>query len=97
MVRLEMLGSYEIIAILAIALLLLGPKKLPELARGVGKAIYEYRKASQGLFEEEEKPAKKDEREMLIEAATKMGIETEGRDIKEIAREVLEKVEGKDS
>ena len=34
---------------------------------------------------------------MLIEAAKKMGIETEGRDIKEIAREVLEKVEGKDS
>ncbi len=97
MVRLEMLGSYEIIAILAIALLLFGPKKLPELAKGVGKAIYEYRKASQGIFEEEEKHAKKDEKQMLIEAAKKMGIETEGRDIKEIAREVLEKVEGKES
>jgi|GEM_PF-5328020 len=36
-------------------------------------------------------------REMLIEAAKKMGIETEGRDIKEIAREVLEKAEGKDT
>ena len=91
-----MLGSYEIIAILAIALLLFGPKKLPELAKGVGKAIYEYRKASQGLFEEEEKPPKKSakkEEELLIEAAKRMGIETEGRDIKEIAKEILEKTE----
>lgn len=52
---------------------------------------------ARGLFEGEEKPARKDERKMLIEAAKKMGIETEGRDIKEIAREVLEKIEGKDS
>ncbi len=94
--RLEMIGTYEVIAILAIALLLFGPKKLPELAKGIGKAIYEYRKASQGIFEEEEvKASKKDEKEILIEAAKKMGIETEGRDIREIAKEILEKTEGK--
>ena len=34
----------EIIIILVIILILFGPKKLPELARAVGKSIREYRK-----------------------------------------------------
>lgn len=44
----------EWIIILVAILLIFGPKKLPELARGIGKALYEFKRASQGLLEEEE-------------------------------------------
>ncbi len=48
------LGTQELIIILVIALLIFGPKKLPELARSTGKAINEFRKASAGIIDEEE-------------------------------------------
>jgi sec-independent protein translocase protein TatA len=40
------LGYPEIIGILVITLLLFGAKKLPELARGLGQGIKEFKKAS---------------------------------------------------
>jgi len=54
-------GTPELIVILVIALLIFGPKKLPELARSTGKAINEFRKASSGLLDEEEKKESKKE------------------------------------
>src|ERR1043165_7005810 len=38
------LGAGEIILILVVALLVLGPKRLPELARGLGKFLREFRR-----------------------------------------------------
>ncbi len=38
------IGGGEIALILVVALLILGPKRLPELARGVGKFIREFRR-----------------------------------------------------
>lgn len=49
----------EWVIILFIILLIFGPTKLPQLARGLGKALYEFRRASQGLVEEEEEEKKK--------------------------------------
>jgi len=50
------LGGGEIILILAIVLILFGAKKLPELARGLGQGIKEFKKAtdhaSAGLVED---------------------------------------------
>ncbi len=43
------LGTPEMIVIFLLALVLFGPKKLPELGRTVGKAITEFRKASSEL------------------------------------------------
>jgi TatA/E family protein of Tat protein translocase len=40
------LGFPEIIVILAVALIVLGPKRLPELAQSLGKALKEFRKAT---------------------------------------------------
>lgn len=40
-----MIGSTELIAILIAALFLFGPQKLPELARSLGSAIGEFKKA----------------------------------------------------
>lgn len=39
------LGTQEILIIFLIVLLLFGAKKLPELARGIGKSMGEFRKA----------------------------------------------------
>ena len=40
-----MIGSTELIAILVAALFLFGPNKLPELARSLGSAVGEFKKA----------------------------------------------------
>lgn len=43
---LESLGSTELLFILAIALIFFGPRKLPQLARSMGKGLTEFRRAS---------------------------------------------------
>jgi TatA/E family protein of Tat protein translocase len=43
---LESLGATELLFILAIALIFFGPRKLPQLARSMGKGLSEFRKAS---------------------------------------------------
>jgi TatA/E family protein of Tat protein translocase len=40
------IGMSELLVILVLVLLLFGPKKLPELARGLGRGIQEIRKAT---------------------------------------------------
>lgn len=52
---LAFLGWPEIVAILAVVLLLFGAKKLPELARGLGKGINEFKKASREVQDEIER------------------------------------------
>ena len=42
------LGVTEILVILAIVLLLFGGKKIPELMKGLGTGINEFKKASKG-------------------------------------------------
>ncbi|MEW6305114.1 MAG: twin-arginine translocase TatA/TatE family subunit [Verrucomicrobiota bacterium] len=46
------LGMWETIAILAVVLVLFGAKKIPELAKGLGTGIKEFKKASQEATEE---------------------------------------------
>ena len=43
------LGPKEIILILAVVLLLFGGKKIPELMRGLGKGMKEFKDASKGV------------------------------------------------
>ena len=47
-----LLGAPEIIIILFVVLLLFGAKKLPELAKGLGKGIKEFKKAKNDISEE---------------------------------------------
>ena len=44
---LETLSSTELLFILVIALIFFGPRKLPQLARSIGKSMAEFRKASE--------------------------------------------------
>ncbi len=55
------IGMPELLVILGLALIILGPKKLPEIARGLGRAMREFRRATSDLreqFEEETKELK---------------------------------------
>lgn len=45
-------GMPELIIIFLVVLLLFGSKRLPELARGLGKGIREFKKATSGLRDE---------------------------------------------
>ena len=40
------LGMWEILIILALALIFIGPKKLPDLARNLGRGLREFRNAA---------------------------------------------------
>lgn len=59
------IGMPELIVIMVIALIVIGPKKLPDLARALGKGMAEFRKATQEIKEsldvdEEFKEAQRD-------------------------------------
>jgi sec-independent protein translocase protein TatA len=45
-------GGWEIVLILAVVLILFGAKKLPELAKGLGQGIKEFKKATREVSEE---------------------------------------------
>jgi sec-independent protein translocase protein TatA len=49
------LGPWEIILILAVVLVLFCAKKIPELAKGMGQGIKEFKKASRGVNDELER------------------------------------------
>ena len=55
------LGAGEIAIILLIVIVLFGGKKLPELARGLGKGINEFKKASNEIKDEVEKAIDKED------------------------------------
>jgi sec-independent protein translocase protein TatB len=46
------IGPTELIIILAIALLVIGPKRLPDLARSLGKGLAEFRRATSDVTDE---------------------------------------------
>lgn len=54
------LGGTEIFIILFVILLFFGAKKLPELAKGLGKGIKEFKDATKDVKENIEKAAKDD-------------------------------------
>lgn len=51
-ILLAMLGWPEIIGILVVILVLFGAKKLPELARGLGQGLKEFKKATREVQED---------------------------------------------
>ncbi|MCW3979255.1 MAG: twin-arginine translocase TatA/TatE family subunit [Candidatus Bathyarchaeota archaeon] len=94
-----MIGQTELIIVLFIVLLLFGGKKLPELARSMGTAVREYSSATKEpgkYIEEKTKTKEEEEREAILEAAKKMGIETEGRSLSEIAQDLVKATEKKE-
>ena len=58
------LGPTELIIIVGILVLLFGAKKLPELARGSGRALRIFKAETKGLLEDDEKDATPEQREV---------------------------------
>lgn len=70
------LGMPELIMIMVLALLLFGPKKLPEIGKQVGKALGEFKRASNDLkrsIEEEVDRAGRDEEKAVPTEPPKPG------------------------
>jgi sec-independent protein translocase protein TatA len=61
------LGTTELILILAIVLLIFGVGKLPQLGRGLGQSIREFRSSLSGENEEEEEGTQEEAQKELEE------------------------------
>ena len=62
------LGPTEIILILLVLVLLFGAKKLPELARGSGRALRIFKAETKGLMDEEDDDRTKTEEQRQIDS-----------------------------
>ena len=58
-----MLGTWEIILIVLVILLIFGGKKIPELMRGLGKGVKSFKDGVNGKEEEKEEKSKEEEKE----------------------------------
>lgn len=74
------IGMPELLVILSVALIVLGPKRLPDVARALGKAMAEFRKATSGITDELENA-----RAMLEEEARKASASATAHRIKAAA------------
>lgn len=65
------IGAPELILVLALALIIFGPGKLPDLGKAVGKTIREFRRSSNEIMNDVESAATGDKKEdqQLIKAA----------------------------
>jgi TatA/E family protein of Tat protein translocase len=71
------IGLPELVIIFTIALIIFGPRKLPELGRSLGRSINEFKKASNELrstLEEEIRVEEKKEQRVQTEADQKSAI-----------------------
>jgi sec-independent protein translocase protein TatA len=59
------LGPTEIILILLVLVLLFGAKKLPELARGSGRALRIFKAETKGLMDDDDESTKTDEQRAI--------------------------------
>src|SRR5713101_1209317 len=63
------LGMPELIVIFVIALIIFGPRKLPELGRSLGKAIAEFKKATNALHSSLEEEIRLEEQRSALEVS----------------------------
>lgn len=70
------IGTWQLIIIAAIVLLLFGAKRLPEMARGVGRSLKIFKAETKGLIDDD---SKKDDSLVDDTTATKESPEPEAR------------------
>ena len=57
------IGMQELIIIAVIALIIVGPKKLPDLAKTLGKGFSEFKKATEGITDDLKETLKVDKKQ----------------------------------
>lgn len=72
------LGTPELIIIVLVVLLLFGGKKLPEMARGTGRALRIFKAETKGLMEDDDKPAGSTQAQLPASGATAVQPTVEG-------------------
>jgi len=77
-----MIGYTEIILILIVVLLIFGAKRIPELARALGKASYEFKKAKENIAREGEE---------LVDAAEQRAAAEDKEPVKKVEEKSAEK------
>ena len=77
------IGLPEMMLIMAIALLVFGPKKLPEVGRSIGKAMREFKKSTEEIKDRFEEQIRADEFKSIQD------------DIKDIKKDITQDEEGK--
>lgn len=59
--RIGPLGIWELLIILVVVLLIFGPRRLPEMAKGIGQSVREFRKGIRDMKDDFEAGTKDDE------------------------------------
>ncbi len=100
-----MIGYPELVLILIVALLLFGPNKLPEMARSLGKAAGEFKKAQmeteheiKGLDKTLNDTDTKNDKDIKIHnLAIELGITVENKTSEQLVEEIRSKIKSNDS
>lgn len=91
------IGMPEMIIILVIALIVIGPHKLPELAKSLGKGLAEFKKASEdfqkNVQEESRKSEEKETAPQQVATAEKAHVETPVQPVQAAPAEKKENVQ----
>ena len=89
------IGGGEVLLILFFVLIFFGSKKIPELARGLGKGIREFKGASAGIQREIQKEADKIKSDINVQAI-KQQIDTYKQEISEAPKVPSKNTDGND-
>ncbi|MGQ7280537.1 MULTISPECIES: twin-arginine translocase TatA/TatE family subunit [Brevibacillus] len=84
------IGIPGLILILLLALVLFGPKKLPELGRAVGHTLKEFKNATRGLTKDDDD---EDEAKLKEQPAKAVITEKDAFDREKLEREIRERLE----
>ena len=88
--------EFAIIGVVIVVFVVLGPKKIPELARALGMAKKEFSAGTQSSTEVSGAPASAAHmgEDDLMVAAKRLGIATEGKTREQISAEIVRKTAG---
>ena len=86
--------QWIVIGVIVIVIFLWGPQKIPELARGLGRAKGEFDKASKefqnsATAASSSPPVPKSADQVLLDTARQLGITTEGKSREQISQEIV--------
>ena len=93
-----MIGTSELILILIVALFLFGPNKLPELARSLGKAAGEFKKAqleTEHEIKQIDKPLN-DRDTKIHNLAVELGLDATNKTSEQLIEEIRSKIRSND-